>query len=145
MSKKMGVITAAAVAAALMLAPAASFADSATTHNYSTTLTQTQPLPSGGIYGGTLRLDIDSSGIVNGWYIPNDAAHYVPVTGGEQSGKFWLTIGDRSGFTIQGSVGRNGELDGSATALNASTFGIYDFNNTGYPVTFDFVATPTNG
>jgi hypothetical protein len=144
MTKKMGAFAAAAASAALLFAPAASFADTASTHDYSTTLTQTQPLPSPGAYAGTLKLTLSSGGIVSGWYLPNDDARYVQVTGGEQGGKFWLTVGDRNGFTITGSVGSDGKLVGSATALDASAFGIYEFDNDGFPVSFDFVATPTS-
>ncbi|HXW77214.1 MAG TPA: hypothetical protein VEJ20_07385 [Candidatus Eremiobacteraceae bacterium] len=130
--------TAALAAATLLSAPAIASAESAPTFTYATTLRQTQPLPSGGVYTGSLRLTVASDGIVNGWYIPSDEGRFIAVTGGEQDGKFWLQVGDNGDFQIFGTVAKNGALNGSVTEQHA---GPLDFDDMGFPVTFDFTAT----
>ena len=124
-------------AAALIAAPAQSFADTQST--YTTVFTQTQPLPSAGAYPGSMRLTVSSDGIVNGWYIPSPSADFIPISGGEKDGKFWLNIGRSGDLLVQGTVAKNGALVGSAVERNDAEFGDVDH---GFPAAFDFVATP---
>ena len=127
----------AVAAAALIAAPAQSLADTQT--SYTTSFTQTQPLPSAGSYPGTMRLEIASNGIINGWYIPSPSVEFIPITGGEKDGKFWLNIGQNGDVLIQGTVAKNGALVGSAVERNVTGFAEID---RGFPAAFDFVATP---
>jgi hypothetical protein len=123
--------------AALIAAPAQSLADTQST--YTTVFTQTQPLPSAGIYPGSMRLTVSSDGIVNGWYIPSPSADFIPISGGEKDGKFWLNIGRSGDVLVQGAIAKNGALIGSAVERNAAEYGDAEL---GFPAAFDFVATP---
>lgn len=125
--------------------PIASRADSgARQTTYTTTLTESQPMPSYAPYGGQLRLTVASGGEVNGWYIPDDQTNFIPVTGGMQNGQMWLTVGNAGDLRIVATVEKDGSLVGSATD-ERSLGQNGDVQSLQAPVDFDFVAKPSAG
>ncbi len=115
MNMKNLIQAAAACAALLTLAvPAVSVAATAqtTTQHYSTSLTELYGL--GAPYSGTLDLNVDSSGIVSGYYFPADGALYVPVVGGQTGNRIWLDIGRSGNVHIEGQVQEHGVITGTA-------------------------------
>ena len=130
-------------AAVLAAAPSASLAATGqpaaqnATRTYDTTMTQTQPIPSAGVVAGKLTLTTSSDGVINGWYIPQDAGSPVVVTGAQQGNTLWLELGEMGALRIDGSVGKDGGIVGTATQfpdIGSSYYGI--------PPAFSFVAKP---
>jgi len=126
-------------ATAMSGGPAASYAEPIAKTTYSTTLMQTGPLPSGGAYTGTLELTLSPAGIASGWYIPDFQTTFVPVVGGLEHGKLWLDIGRAGQVKISATVDGKGRLVGSALEPTPVPWAP---GGPGFPVTFDFVASP---
>ena len=126
------------VAAALALtAPMAIMAASSGTQlTYQTSMEETTPMSLPGYYAGTLKLTVASDGAVQGWYLPDNTAPAVAVSGWDEKGKFRLSLGNGN-FHISAVKQRNGKLVGSAERILPST--------STFPRTFSFVATPTSG
>jgi hypothetical protein len=126
-------IQAAACAALLTLvAPAVSVAATAqttTTQHYTTSLTELYGSPAP--YSGKLDLRVNPSGIVSGYYFPDDGALYVPVVGGQTGDRIWLDIGRSGNMHVEGRVQAQGVIVGTA----------FDKGNG----QFSFVAQPQSG
>jgi hypothetical protein len=136
--------TAAGAVAACLLAglPIASLADSgAHQTTYTTTMTESQPLPSYAPFGGQLRLTTEPGGEINGYYIPDDQTNFIPVIGGVQNGQMWLTIGNSGDLRIVATVEKDGSLVGSATDERSVPID----GQLQAPVDFDFIAKPSAG
>lgn len=120
--------------AAVLALPAAASAPT----TYTTTLTQVLPGPSAGEFDGKLQLTISPDGIINGYYIPQYDGGFVPVTGGIVNGSYWLDIDVANGLRVNGRVGADGSLIGTATTVpDASLDGGQPFTDT-----YSFVAKP---
>src|SRR5579863_3584455 len=131
-----GAIAGLACAAVLAISVTPAVAASPTT--YSTTITQVQPGPTSGEYDGKLQLTISPDGIISGYYIPEYDGSFVPVTGGEENGSYWLDIAGPTDLHITGHVGADGSLVGTATTMpdeNAD-------GATAFTDTYSFVAKP---
>jgi hypothetical protein len=114
MSMKNLIQAAAACAAFLTLAaPAVSVAATAvTTQHYTTSITELYGSPAP--YSGKLDLRVDPSGIVSGYYFPDDGALYVPVVGGQSGDRIWLDIGRSGNMHVEGRVQSHGVIEGTA-------------------------------
>ena len=67
-----------------------------------------------GEYDGVMRLTVNPSGIVSGWYRDADNAHLRTVTGGvERDGRIWLSIGGRHALRLNGTF-KDGVLKATA-------------------------------
>ncbi|HLJ83630.1 MAG TPA: hypothetical protein VKT51_05600 [Candidatus Eremiobacteraceae bacterium] len=136
LTKYGGAIAGLACAAVLAMAVTPALAASPTT--YSTTITQVQPGPTAGEYDGKLQLSISPDGIISGYYIPEYDGSFVPVTGGEQNGSYWLDIAGSTDLHIYGRVDTDGSLVGTATTMpDTNLDGTAPFTST-----FSFVAKP---
>lgn len=122
-------------ASASIAAPSATAATS-----YSTEMQQTQPVPSGGVYAGVLRVSMSSEGIVSGWYLPADAGNVEIVTGGKSGSKVWMEIGNTNPVRIDAMLQRDGSIVGSARTLGDTVLSPIDM-----PIIFSFVAKPQAG
>jgi len=90
----------------------ASAAHQTQTLNYHTAITAQYGSPAP--YTGTLRLNIFSDGIVQGYYFSDDQSQsYVPVTGGTNGSSIWLDIGRNHVTHVEGQI-RNGSIVGTA-------------------------------
>jgi hypothetical protein len=134
MTHRLAASIGAAALAAVLCAPAASFADSPTTKTYTTTLTQSVPRAFDGGYSGRLMLTMTPGGIIQGWYIPDEDSTFIAVTCGSNNGKFWFDIGTRNQLHVEGNIQKDGSLIGSALPLSAEI--------TEQPMSFSFVAKP---
>lgn len=125
--------------AAVLTMPATALAQTTTAPTtYTTTLTQVQPGPSAGEFDGKLQLTISPDGIISGYYVPEYDGNFVPVTGGEQNGSYWLDIAGPTDLHITGRVGDDGSLIGTATTVPGDRGDLVQpFTNT-----FSFVAKP---
>jgi hypothetical protein len=131
-----GAIAGLACAAVLAMPMTPSLAASPTT--YSTTITQVQPGPTAGEYDGKLQLTISPDGIISGYYIPEYDGNFVPVSGGEENGSYWIDIAGPTDLHISGRVAADGSLIGTATTMPDETMdGVTPFTDT-----FSFVAKP---
>ena len=113
-------------------------ADAATSYHYDTALTQ----QFGSIvpFTGTLDLNIDSSGIVNGYYHPSDSeATFITVTGGRQGDSIWMDIGRKASLRVSGKFDKSGAILGQAIGSHPTNDPI-----TGQATAiFTFTATPS--
>lgn len=125
------------VAAALALAAPVVImaAPSSTQLTYQTAMQETTPMSLPGYYAGTLKLTVASDGAVQGWYLPDNTAPAITVSGWDEKGKFRLSLGNGN-FHINAVKQRNGKLVGSAERILPPT--------STFPRTFSFVATPTS-
>jgi hypothetical protein len=131
-----GAIAGLACAAVLAISVTPALAASPT--NYTTTITQVQPGPTAGEYDGKLQLTISPDGIISGYYIPEFDGSFVPVSGGEENGSYWLDIAGPTDLHISGRVGADGSLVGTATTMpDENMDGATAFTNT-----YSFVAKP---
>jgi hypothetical protein len=132
-----GAIAGLACAAVLAMSMTPALAASPTT--YSTTITQVQPGPTAGEYDGRLQLTISPDGIISGYYIPEYDGNFVPVTGGEENGSYWLDIAGSTDLHISGRVDADGSLVGTATTMAGQDLeGVAPFADT-----YSFVAKPS--
>jgi hypothetical protein len=131
-----GAIAGLACAAVLAISVSPALATSPT--NYTTTIMQVQPGPTAGEYDGKLQITISPDGIISGYYIPEYDGSFVPVSGGEENGSYWLDIAGPTDLHVTGRVGADGSLVGTATTMpDESADGAAAFTNT-----YSFVAKP---
>ena len=131
MTHKLTPLIGAIAAVAIFATPALTLADNAP-QTYVTSLTESgisaSPVP----YRGTLELTISSDGVVSGWYRPDYNGSFIPVTGGERSGKLWLNIGESGQLQLTADVQKDGSLIGSAVddgmSVRAGAPTFYDFS-----------------
>jgi len=142
MRRTIAILSAAAALSGVAIASisSASLASApAQTRSYNTMMTQTLPLPSAGAIVGKMTLSVANDGLINGWYIPEDAGPPVEVTGSKHGSELWLEIGSMGSLRIDGSVNKTGTIAGTATQ--------YPLLGSAYdgatPPTFSFVAKPT--
>jgi hypothetical protein len=97
--------TLAAVAAIGVLAtwalPSAAQTPSPTYH-YDTALTDLYG--SSAPYSGSIDLRFASSGIISGYYQPDDLLSFVPVTGGRTGDDVWFEIGSSSTIHVTATI-----------------------------------------
>jgi hypothetical protein len=105
---------AACVSLLTLAAPAVGVAASAsTTQHYSTSMTELYG--SNAPYSGSLDLDVDSAGIVRGYYFSGDGSQmFVPVVGGETGNRIWFDIGNSGSVHVEGRVEKRGIIVGTA-------------------------------
>jgi len=104
---------------------------------YTTVMTQTLPVPSGGVFPGKLNITISSDGVVSGWYSPDYEGATVSVAGGREGDQLWLDFGDFGAVRILATLQKDGTIVGTAAGLGASTLLPLDS-----PARYSFVATP---
>lgn len=134
MDKLKKVVAALALAGALVM-PVSALADTSRHVTYKTSLQDTTPLALQGFYPGTLRLTESSDGIVQGWYLSDNAGSPIDVYGSDNHGNYWLSFGNGN-FEIHAVKQRDGTLVGSAER-------VMSLGST-YPQTFSFTATPAS-
>ena len=138
MRRTIAILAAAAAVTGMTLATAPSFASAPTqTRSYDTIMMQTLPLPSSGAIVGKMTLSVANDGLINGWYVPEDAGPPVEVTGSKHGSELWLEIGQMGSLRVYGSVKRTGTITGTATQY-PDIGGTYE----GTPPSFSFVAKP---
>jgi hypothetical protein len=137
MTRTRAAIVGALLAAAVAALPVASVADTQSTQNYATVLTQTGPAAEFSSFTGVLKLSVSSNGIVQGWYMPDYATYFIPVTGSSKDGRLWLSIGESGQLQVNASVQRGGKIVGSAFETGPPLPGSVQG-----PATYNFVANP---
>lgn len=77
---------------------------------------------------GTMDITYHPDGIIRGYYHPAGLPSFVPITGGRDGDRIWLTIGTSGRWTLNGHF-HDGRITGSASRSGATT-------------PYSFVATP---
>ena len=126
-------ITVLAAAALLFVATTAvASADTpVATYHDTTSMISTYGDGGAGQYAGTLDIDIYASGVVSGWYRPQDGLP-TPITGGRDGKNIWLDIGRGQRFHITGTLAPDGAIVGQAVRGHKQS-GIFDFRATPAP------------
>lgn len=133
------IVAAAVVAISGPLAmPAPASASASTQTTYTTALTQVEPISAPGEFDGKLKLTVSSAGLVSGYYIPADSGSILTVVGGVQQGKYWMDIGGNAPLHITATLGKDGNLVGTATPSPFSRSQRYE----AAAETYSFVAKP---
>lgn len=127
-------ITALAAAAALLFVATTAVASADTsvaTYHDATSMISTYGDGGAGQYAGTLDIEIYASGVVSGWYSPQDGLP-TPITGGRDGNKIWFDIGTHQTLHVTGTMAPNGAIAGQAIRGHKQS-GIFDFRATPAP------------
>jgi hypothetical protein len=62
---------------------------------------------------GSLHIKVNKDGILSGYYSPDYATEFTPVTGGVNGDRVWLQIGAYAPTRVQGTY-QNGTITGTA-------------------------------